>query len=269
MRKFCLALVLLADTAYAGCGPSPEACAVPGGSYHVMLPEGAGPFPAVVFIHGYGGSGTGTMRNDAMTDAILTRGYAIVAPDGQPMNERDGRSWDFHPDFAATRDEISFIQAVADDAADRFGLRRERMLLAGFSIGGSMTSYLACKAPEAFAAYAPVGGNFWQPEPETCAGPVSLLHTHGWTDQVVPLEGRIIDTDFVQGDVFQALQTWRRTNGCDQMLPDDFSSTGIFSLRSWTSCTPGVRMDFALHFGGHNIPEGWGTLALDWFEALP
>ncbi|MBA3909353.1 MAG: polyhydroxybutyrate depolymerase [Rhodobacter sp.] len=262
--------------AKAGCGPAAEACSLPGGSYQLALPEGAGPFPAVVFLHGYGGTGSGTMSNTGMVQTLLARGYAVIAPDGQAMTHGDGddngggngRSWDFLPDRPATRDEVAFIKSVADDAAARFDLDRQRMLLAGFSIGGSMVSYLACKDPQAFAAYAPVAGSFWQPEPTACAGPVRLLQTHGWSDLTVPLEGRAIAEDFVQGDVFQAMQTWRETSGCGTR-PDDFSAPGEFRVRSWTDCQPGARIDFALHFGGHSIPKGWATLALDWFEALP
>lgn len=262
------ALLLAANMAKADCGPEPDACSLPSGSYHVELPEGSGPHPAVVFVHGYGGTGTGTMSNAGMVQTLLARGYAVVAPDGQPMAEGKGRSWDFHPDEPASRDEAAFLLAVADDAASRFDLDRQTMLLAGFSIGGSMVSYLACKDPDAFAAYAPVGGSFWRPEPALCAGPVQLLHTHGWTDTTVPLEGRAIGEDFVQGDVFLAMQTWRKTNGC-RAQPDDFSEKGAFRIRSWTECKSGGRLDFALHFGSHSIPKGWATLALDWFEALP
>jgi polyhydroxybutyrate depolymerase len=132
-----------------------------------------------------------------------------------------------------------------------------------------MTSYLACKDPEAFAAYAPVSGSFWRPEPSQCEGPVQLLHTHGWTDMTVPLEGRAIRDDFVQGDVFQALQTWRATNGCTGIRPDAFKATGDYNIRSWSECLPGGRLDFALHLGGHRVPKDWSTLALDWFESLP
>lgn len=264
-----LAISLIAGMANAGCGPDTAACALTGGTYHLVLPEGTGPFPAVVFLHGYGSSGAGTLKNAGMAQSLLARGYAVVAPDGQPMANRKGRSWDFHPDRPATRDEVDFILSVADDATSRFALKRDAMLLAGFSIGGSMVSYLACETPMAFAAYAPIGGSFWRPEPVTCTAPVRLLHTHGWTDQVVPLEGRAINPDFVQGDVFQSMQTWRKTNGCSRLKPDAFLTLGVFHQRSWTSCGPGGCLDFALHFGGHSIPAGWATLALDWFEALP
>lgn len=268
IKAACLVLLLAADAANAGCGPEAQPCDLQGGSYHLALPQGTGPFPAVVFLHGFGGSGEGALNNDGMVNAILARGYAVVAPDGQAMTDRPGRSWDFHPDRPATRDDVNFILSVADDATSRFAIKRDAMLLAGFSIGGSMVSYLACQAPQAFPAYAPVAGSFWQPEPELCGGPVKLLHTHGWTDQVVPLEGRVIRPDFVQGDVFQSLQTWRKANGCNRMQPDTFQTLGAFHHRSWSACVPGGRLDLALHFGGHSIPAGWSTLALDWFESL-
>jgi polyhydroxybutyrate depolymerase len=268
MKAIVLSFMFGAGLASADCGPQDGPCLIAEGSYHVVLPDGAGPHPAVVFVHGYGSSGEGSFRNTGMMDTMIGRGYAVIAPDGQPRESGDGRSWDFHPERPASRDESAFIRSVADDAAARFGLDREDMLLTGFSVGGSMVSYLACAAPQAFRAYAPVGGNFWRPEPAECAGPVSMLHTHGWTDTTVPLEGRRIGNDFVQGDVFEALETWRRTDGCDQFRPDAFSEVGDFHIRSWTDCTAGARLDFALHFGGHSIPRGWSALALDWFEAL-
>ena len=177
-----VALGLMATEVTAACAEDPLPCALPDGSYHVALPDGPSPYPAVVFLHGFGGSGEGTLRNTAMVEALLARGYAVIAPDGQPRPGQTGRSWDFHPQRPATRNEAAFIQAVASDASLRFNLTRDRMILAGFSIGGSMVSYLACADPPQFSAYAPVAGSFWRPHPDSCQGPVRLLHTHGWTD---------------------------------------------------------------------------------------
>ncbi len=189
-------LALIAPVpALAGCGPDAAPCLLPGGQYEAELPTAvAGPLPAVIFVHGYGSSGEGTMRNRGMVDALLARGYAVIAPDGSPMVGRDGRSWAFRASPGG-RDDVAFLQAVRDDAVARFGLDPRRLLLAGFSVGGSMVSYTACAAPQAFSAYAPVSGGFWRPHPDRCAGPVRLLHTHGWSDTTVPLEGRILRGD--------------------------------------------------------------------------
>lgn len=265
-----LALVLMTGTASADCGADAGACKIPGGTYHIVLPEGAkAPIPAILLLHGYGGEGLGTIRNKPMVSLMLGRGYAVIAPDGQPRGNGAGRTWDFHPDRPATRDETAFLTAVADDATARFSLQRDRMLLAGFSIGGSMTSYVACATPDAFAAYAPVAGSFWRPHPSSCAGPVRLFHTHGKADQTVPLVGREVMPGFVQGNVFDAMQIWRNANACPTPDPDTTRTLGIYSIQDWTRCTPEASLSFALHEGGHSIPKGWAQMAVDWFDAQP
>jgi polyhydroxybutyrate depolymerase len=263
-----VAVALCASAASAECNGAAGPCTMPNGTYHIVLPEGtSGPIPAVIFLHGYGGEGRGSIRNAGMVDVLLNRGYAVIAPDGQPRGTGPGRSWDFHPDRPSTRDETAFLIAVAEDAAAKYGLDRDAMLLAGFSIGGSMTSYVACRAPKAFAAYAPVAGSFWRPHPASCAGPVRLLHTHGKADETVPLTGRMIRPDLVQGNVFEAMDIWRRTNGCASSQADQISATGIYAVARWIDgCQPGSDLQFALHEGGHRVPEGWATMALDWFE---
>lgn len=258
-----------AVAAQAGCGADPGPCVVDGGTYHAALPSPSDtPAPAVVFLHGLGGSGEGTLSNTDMVGALLARGYAVIAPDGLPRAGGTERAWAFHPDRPGPRDEVAFLAEVADDAAVRFGLDRDAMLLSGFSIGGSMATYAACAAPATFRAYAPVAGSFWRPHPARCAGPAALFHLHGWTDGTVPLEGRVLRSGAAQGDVFAALEIWRRTDGCAQP-PDAFAVRGDVQLRSWTACAPGVRLDFGLHPGGHTVPPGWADMALDWFEALP
>ncbi len=262
-----IGLTLFATATLADCNGATGPCEIDGGTYHIVLPQGAAePIPAILLLHGYGGEGMGTMRNKPLVNLMLQRGYAVIAPDGQLRETGEGRTWDFHPDRPANRDETLFLIAVADDATGRFGLDRSRMLLAGFSIGGSMTSYVACAAPDAFAAYAPIAGSFWRPHPESCAGPVRLLHTHGNADRTVPMTGREIYPGFQQGNVFEAMDIWRATNGCTSEQPDVQDSPGIYTIQRWTSCKPGARLDFALHDGGHSIPKGWAQMALDWFE---
>jgi polyhydroxybutyrate depolymerase len=174
------------------------------------------------------------------------------------------------------RDERAFLTSVRDDAAQRFGFDPDRVILSGFSIGGSMTSYIACDAPDSFAAYAPVAGGFWRPHPTSCNGPVKVLHTHGWTDTTVPLEGRVLRGEdandpnaLMQGDVYDTLEMWRAVNGCYQLRADRFVTKGPFLRRAWDRCAEGTALELAIFPGGHVVPDGWAEMMLDWFEALP
>lgn len=225
--------------------------------------------PAVIFLHGAGGTGKGTIKSKSMRMALSERGYALIGPNGMKREGRFGTGWSFHPDFVARRNEADFLRDVAADAAQKFGIDRDRILLAGFSIGGSMTSYLACAHPNAFAAYAPVAGSFWRPHPTACAGPVKIFHTHGWRDKMVPLEGRPLRNGAIkQGDVFHAMDIWRQTNGCEGLRADRFETDQRFWKRGWDDCHPESALEFILHTGSHGVPKGWSDMALDWFETL-
>ncbi len=270
---YLLAVLLAPAPAAAGqrCGMPDNACTVALGGYHIALPEkpAPGPIPVVLHFHGAGGSGAGVLANKAMVGAITERGYAFIAPNGLGREGRNGGYWSFIPGRPIQRDELAFTRQVLDDAVAAFGLDRNRVLLTGFSIGGSMTWYLACQSPTGFAAYAPVAGGFWRPHPTDCAGPVKLLHTHGWKDSTVPLEGRPIrGGEIHQGDIFLGLQLWRAKNGCNAGRPDRFNTDGPFWRRVWTSCDPDTALELAMHAGAHGVPAGWAAMALDWFEAV-
>ncbi|MBL4749439.1 MAG: alpha/beta fold hydrolase [Amylibacter sp.] len=270
MLKIALATLALSGPALADCAGTSGPCEIASGTYNIRLPEGYNTqTPVVIFLHGYGGSGKGTIRSKKIADPILKRGYALIAPNAIKPKGARASSWNFHPSYDRGRNEAAFFKQVFDDAVKRFGLNPKQVLLAGFSIGGSMVSYVACNNPENFTAFAPVSGSFWRPHPTKCTAPVKLFHTHGWSDTVVPLEGRHINERFIQGDVFYALDLWRKTNLCAQPRPDKISRKGSFMRRKWQSCARGSALEFALFPGGHTVPKGWADMVLDWYENLP
>jgi len=265
------ALVMLSTSSAQACSEE-TACTVGDRDYFIALPEDTAPQGAVIYLHGWGGSGKGALRNKRMVNGFLERGFAVIAPDGPPRHERSGRSWRFHP-RSNQMDDVSFLAAVKEDAVARHILDPDRFILGGFSIGGSMTAYTACLRPESFSAFVPIGGNFWRPHPEACAGPVRMMHTHGWTDTTVPLEGRVVNnlpiTDpdaFVQGDIFEAMQIWRETNGCVHLRADRFIVEGRYMRRAWDRCDPGTALELAIFPGGHTVPDDWPNLVIDWFN---
>ncbi len=265
----CLAALSWAGAATA-CPGREAACGVDEGEYYALLPP-AEVRGAILFLHGYRSSAMSILNDAPLIEDVARRGYVLLVPNGSDEEGRDGGSWSFSEIVAAqrVRDDDAFLKTVADDAAVRFGLDRGRMILGGFSEGGFMTSYLACREPTAFSSFTPVAGGFWRPAPETCAGPVRLFHTHGWRDEVVPLEGRWLRRpDFAQADIFAGLDTFRTASACTDFKPVHMEAEGAFLRRGWT-CAPGSSLEFALFDGGHRIPPGWADMMLDWYEALP
>ncbi len=280
------ALSMTAGAGLAACGAQPAPCALAGGTYEITLPQGpGGAIPAVMFLHGYGGSGAGVLRMTGMVEALTARGYAVIAPDGAPRPDGP-RSWSFLPGLGS-RDDFAFLPQVLRDAERRFGIEGDASVLAGFSSGAFMVNYLACAEPGAFAAYLPVSGGFWRPQPTACAGPVRLYHSHGWMDGTVPLEGRALGGGrFLQGDIWAGLELWRETLGCDSHAPETKwqEQDGQLLLRGW-SCDVGAvgadrgadgaggfdgaggSLTFELFPGGHRVPPGWADRVLDWLEA--
>lgn len=257
---------LTSPAAAAECGNPQADCEVAGGTYRLALPPDPAPAPAMVFLHGWGGSAAGVMRNEGMLKTLATRGYALIAPQGLARPSHPNADWGVQDGETHPRDDAAFLRAVIADAA-RHRVDRERVLLTGFSRGGSMAWDLACRAPDSARAYAPVAGAFWQPMPPTCAGPVDLFHTHGWRDRTVPLEGRpVAEGRLTQGDVWASLALLRDTNGCTSGRPEKIPIQPGRWHRRW-SCPDG-RIDLMLHPGGHSLPSGWLDRALDWFETL-
>lgn len=269
-----LALTLTASPAFATCNGDPAPCETDLGTYHIALPENAtGPIPTILYLHGVGGRGDTALTNPAFTQAFLDRGYAVIGADGLDLPGRFGTGWFFLPQIESLRDDIAFLTGIRDDAARRFGTDPDATILAGFSAGGAMTSYAACWTPDEFAAFAPLAGGLWTPLPQAtdCNGPMRLLHTHGWQDGTVPLEGRTLPgpETLVQADTFAALDLWREVNAFASDPPRSRMSTGDFWRRTWTDCAQDSALSFALYPGGHRVPQGWADMVVDWFETPP
>ena len=263
-------LICVSAGAAPSCGPPDLPCRLDQGAYHIALPAAVTGAPAVLWLHGFGRSGKQVLANAQVAGPIIARGYALIAPDGQPFTGDTGNfDWGVNDGHRWARDDIAFMKAVLTDAMERFGLDRSRVLVAGFSRGGSMVWDLACRAPRIAAGFAAVSGAFWEPMFETCAGPVHLLHTHGFSDRLVPLEGRQVTfhgIHFTQGNVYKGLEIWRRIDGC-RGGASRIETTVSLWRKTWDRCDHG-SLTLQLTPGGHAIPAGSVDGALDWFEAL-
>lgn len=271
-----IAIALIAarpETAFASdgkCGVPDAPCKLEGGEYYAALPETPDEPPAIIWLHGYGRSGKAMIQKPAYVDPFIRRGYAVIMPSGQPGIIVKDLDWGVADGYDLARDDIAFVRAVRADAMERFGLDPSRILIAGFSRGGSMVWDVACQAPELARGFAAAAGAFWEPMTTECGAPVHLFHVHGFEDRMVPFEGRELSwegVDFTQGNVMKGVDVWRRENACMGSAKNSFGDDGSMQ-EDWMNCAAGsIRLRVTK--GGHGVPKGWRDAVLDWFEVLP
>lgn len=237
--------------------PAVSGCSVANGRYRIVLPPGITSeraVGAIMYFHGYQESAEAVVVDPGLVAVARRLGVALIAPDGA------GRSWSFPGSPAKQRDEFAFVGQVLDDVAARFPVDPGRILASGFSQGGSMVWYLACRMPWRFAAFAPIAGAFWEPLPESCAPPRSpLIHIHGTSDPTVPLTGRTLRQGYKQGDVFRSLAVFAPgtcTAGWAEAARATPAPEGL-TCRVATGCGRQARLELCLHNGGHVVDAAW------------
>jgi polyhydroxybutyrate depolymerase len=240
-------------------------CSVPTGTYLLHAPsgwDGKTALPTMMFFHGYRSSAANEMANPEMTRFADETNTLLIVPNG--LNGQ----WSFPSSPHPGRDEFAFVAAVLDDVEKRVPVDQTRLWASGFSIGGSMTWYIACYLGNRFAAFAPIAGSFWDPAPSDCpSGPANIRHIHGLSDRTVPLEGRAIGTSFRQGDTWVGLSMWKHINAC-KPEPTRIEKETNMICRIWQNCGSGKELRLCLHPGEHEIWTDWLRDDSRWVDEL-
>jgi len=256
MKTLLIALIAaLFSTGVAhACGPDTD-CTIGDRIYRIALPDehdGTTPIGAIVHAHGYRGTASGVVKNKGLRRMASRLGVALIAPKSK------GDDWVI-PGAPRKRGvdgsvEFEYFDALIADAASRFPIDTNRMMVSGFSAGGMMVWNLACHRSEMFAGYVPVAGTFWtEPEPRRCAPPaLNLLHIHGTSDNVVPIDGRRI-ADTKQGSVTTVLAQFVKDGGFGSATR---SESGKLSCERRTNAAGNI-LEFCTHPGGHSLQSKW------------
>ena len=148
MRSLLIFLVLFLpgySTHALACGDS-SICLIAGERhYHIRLPAGHNgktKVGAIFFAHGLGGRSSGIIQNRNLTRMANRLGVALVAlqsknSDWNIKNSPAGRS-------DRSSNEYAYLDNVIKDITKKFPINKKRLMLAGVSVGGTMTWTMAC-----------------------------------------------------------------------------------------------------------------------------
>ena len=160
---------------------------------HLVAPEGAGPFPAVVVLMEAFGL---VPHIEAVAGRLAGEGYVALAPDLYHRAGAESRvGYDRLADAIALMqklDDAEFLEdmrACLDFLAARDDVREDRIGVTGFCMGGRLTFLTACALPERVAAAAPFyGGGIAGHLDRAPAIRCPLLLFFGGRDAFIPLE---------------------------------------------------------------------------------
>ena len=119
----------------------------------------AAPVPLVVCMHGRGGSAESFIDLSGMNRVAEERDFIVLFPEASVYQQHPGGlrnvllwngSYQGKP-----IDDVPFILSMIEDVKSRYAIDSGRVYACGQSSGGMMTSALAIRAPEVFAAVAP------------------------------------------------------------------------------------------------------------------
>ncbi|MGI9232319.1 MAG: alpha/beta hydrolase family esterase [Woeseiaceae bacterium] len=225
--------------------------------YFVFLPsayDDSTDYPAAIFMHGYGGTATGTEAEvtNGLTHYAEEYGYVMIFPqstwfmsDGSPDERWEVTSWNHISDgfdkgpagpictpdaasypcppecgtcgncgWASCHDDVGFLETLVEQIASDIRIDGNRLYVSGFSNGAMMSNRIVCEASQLFAAAALIGGRVEPGFECTPEVAVPLLQINGGKDETVPYDGRVSDTGFFYASTQAVADEWGDGSAC-------------------------------------------------------
>jgi polyhydroxybutyrate depolymerase len=229
-------------------------------TYRLHVPAGyrpGRPVPAVLLLHGNGGSAADLDDVSGLSELADRRGFLAVYPQGIAVGA--GRPfWASAGRVEAGVDDLRFIADLLDHLQGRLCVDPVRVAAAGFSAGGGVVNLMACDLAGRVAAVATIAGSLYT-EPGECrpARPMPVLAIHGTDDPVTPYGGRppSVEWPLVMPPLPTWLAQWATRDGCPGE-PAIFLDTAEVTGVRWSGCRDGAEVvHYRVNGGGHEAPR--------------
>lgn len=233
-------------------------------SYTIVLPSNYNQlqkYPAIIALHGGGGSGQQCEKSYALTNWANKNGYIMVYPDGV---KKKGliklRTWNAGTCCGNASEnnvnDVEFISLILDDLVKNYFSDSEKIFVVGMSNGGMMAYKLACEIPNKIRGIAVVSGTMVTNKIYNNLIPVPILHIHSINDKRVPVKGGKGVSDYYFPSVDSVLSIWKKINKCDENNKQILKGID-FTNYKWYNDKGDLMIDYYLtEDGGHSWPQG-------------
>lgn len=250
-RPRAIGLALLLGAASAATCAAESVALTHGGAPRSYLvhrpPQAAAAAPLLIALHGTSMRAAHMFEHTDLPQLADRAGLVLVAPQALGQAFNDGLA-PAGSDAAAV-DDVAFVEAVADDARRRFGVRADAVYVLGFSSGASMVQRLAIESRYPFAGFAAVAGAVRVATPGV-ARAAPLLLVFGDADPLNPPEGgRVwIPVPHVKPAPAQTAHQWAQRLRCTDAPEVETPLPGVHA-QHWRHCADGARLAW-MRIGG-------------------
>jgi len=168
--------------------------------YQMYVPttyDGSTAYPLMVLLHGLGSNPGGVIRYQGLTDLAEERGYIVAAPMGynsrgwygsrgigRASNRGDQAN---DPDNLGDLSELDVMNVLAM-TLEAYNIDRDRIYLAGHSMGGGGTYHIGIKYPGIWAGLGPVAPAIYtSPDALSAIRHIPVIVIQGDEDRLVPV----------------------------------------------------------------------------------
>jgi polyhydroxybutyrate depolymerase len=243
-------------------------------------PAAPGPRPTIIMLHGALVSPAQEGLETGLARAGPRDGFVVAFPEGR------GLRWNFFPSgqvpaqevaffqpHGGVPDDVSFIKLLVDELVKRGIADRNRVYLAGRSLGGVMTLRLACHDAEPFAALGLVVSTMADVIGANCriSKSLPLVMLSGTADPVLPYAGGRSRRGDLLWPAERVVRFFRDLNGCTEPAETSVMAgqrPQPIEIEHSTKCRSGAVLFYRVVGGGHAVPTSMNAskMLVDFFS---
>ncbi|MEZ4412241.1 MAG: PHB depolymerase family esterase [Gemmatimonadales bacterium] len=247
----------------------------PEGIRRALLREPPGPDtgrrrPAVMLLHGAGGTAKLALENTGWTRIADREGLLLVYPEGTrrdpaapPKFLQNPQAWNDGSGRGHTArtgvDDVGFLAALIDQLVATHHVDPARLYMAGFSNGAAMTFRAGAELAGRVAAIGPVSGHCWV-SPQATDTPVPALMIFGGVDPLNPVDGGEVKTPWgtveYHPPILESFDRWRAFCGCAGSPTRSEAIPGVRSFQAAECPGGGAVGCMIVEDLGHHWPGG-------------